>query len=89
MKSLKKEFLSDMKEVIKAETKGAGAMLVEILIEVLLFVALVPSIVTGVTALEGNATGTEAVIYTIVPLLLSLALLFMIGKTTGVIKGKK
>jgi len=88
MKSLKKEFLSDMKEVAETEIKGAAGMLIDILIEVLLFVALVPSIVAGVGALSGNSTGTEKIIYTIVPLLLSLALLFMIGKTTGVIKTK-
>ena len=88
MKSLKKEFLSDMKEVAKSEFNGAGGMLIDILIEVFLFVALVPSLIAGVGALVGNSTGTEKVIYGIVPLFLSIALLFMIGKTTGVMKGK-
>lgn len=65
--------------------KGTGMM--TIVVEVVLVVALIPVIKTFIANAE-NLTATETALLALVTLFIVLGLVYLVGKQTGLIKGK-
>lgn len=75
-----------MKSLLKS-TRGAMGIF-SIVIDVVLVVALIPVIKAFIAGAE-NMTATETVILGLITLFLVLALVYNIGKQSGLIHGKK
>ena len=74
-----------MKSLLKAK---AGMEIVGIVVDVALVVALIPVIKTFIADAD-NLTTSEATILGLVTLIIVLALVYNIGKQSGLIKGGK
>ena len=71
---------------IKKNVAGAIDM-AGIIIDVVLFVSLIPVVVTFIASAE-NLSAVETTLLSLVTLFLVLGLVFMVGKQSGLIKGK-
>lgn len=74
-----------MQKLIKS-VKGA-INVTGIVVEVLLVVTLIPVIKTMISG-AANLTATETALLSMVTLFLVIGLVFIVGKQTGLIKGK-
>ena len=79
---VKKKFL----DAIKNEMSGMTEVLIDTVIGVAIFAALVPVIVQFLTAAQGNLSGAEAVLLGLTTLFLVMGLIVIIAKRTGLIK---
>lgn len=76
-----------VKALQKLSNSVKGALDISgIVIDVVLVTALIPILTTFIT--DANLSGTEATLLGLSTLFIVLGLIFMIGKQTGLIKGK-